>query len=75
MTSLPAIIDIDTGFGEPMSAARTIQGNNAWNFASDRDARPALTGPDASNGVSEYGVDMTGSWEREVAAAAQTAPA
>ena len=25
VTSLPAIIDIDTGFGEPMSAARTIQ--------------------------------------------------
>ncbi len=25
VTSLPAIIDIDTGFGEPMSAARSIQ--------------------------------------------------
>jgi len=25
VTSLPAIIDIDTGFGEPMSAARTVQ--------------------------------------------------
>lgn len=25
VTSLPTIIDIDTGFGEPMSAARTIQ--------------------------------------------------
>jgi len=25
VTSLPSIIDIDTGFGEPMSAARTIQ--------------------------------------------------
>lgn len=25
VTELPAIIDIDTGFGEPMSAARTIQ--------------------------------------------------
>lgn len=25
VTSLPAIIDIDTGFGEPMNAARTIQ--------------------------------------------------
>ena len=25
VTALPAIIDIDTGFGEPMSAARTIQ--------------------------------------------------
>ena len=25
VTSLPAIIDADTGFGEPMSAARTVQ--------------------------------------------------
>ena len=25
VTDLPAIIDIDTGFGEPMSAARTVQ--------------------------------------------------
>ena len=25
VTDLPAIVDIDTGFGEPMSAARTIQ--------------------------------------------------
>ena len=25
VTELPAIIDIDTGFGEPMSAARTVQ--------------------------------------------------
>jgi methylisocitrate lyase len=25
VTSLPAIIDIDTGFGEPMNAARTVQ--------------------------------------------------
>jgi methylisocitrate lyase len=26
MTSLPAIVDADTGFGEPMNVARTIQG-------------------------------------------------
>ena len=26
VTSLPALIDVDTGFGEPLNAARTIQG-------------------------------------------------
>ena len=25
VTDLPALIDIDTGFGEPMSAARSVQ--------------------------------------------------
>ena len=26
MTDLPAIVDADTGFGEPMNVARTVQG-------------------------------------------------
>src|SRR4051812_38595155 len=30
VTKLPAIIDIDTGFGEPMNVARTVQGSENW---------------------------------------------
>jgi hypothetical protein len=26
MTDLPALVDADTGFGEPMNVARTVQG-------------------------------------------------
>lgn len=46
-------------------AART--GAEHENFKVGREARPALTGPEASAGVNEYKQDMTGSFEKEVA--------
>jgi len=49
-------------------AARSAHSDTQGNFLPNRDYRPALTGPDATQGVAEYGVDMTGSWEREVQA-------
>jgi phytanoyl-CoA hydroxylase len=35
-------------------------------LAPDRDYRPYLTGPLASGGKKEYGVQVAGTWEREV---------
>lgn len=45
-------------------AART--GAQHDQFQLGRDSRPALTGPEASAGVREYGRDMTGLFEKEV---------
>lgn len=49
-------------------AART--GAQHENFKIGRDGRPALSGPEASNGVNEYGQDMTGVFEKLVQAGA-----
>src|SRR5262249_15142875 len=35
-------------------------------IAPDRDYRPYLTGPEATGGLREYGVEVAGTWEREV---------
>lgn len=42
-------------------------------LADDRDYRPYLTGSKATGGVKEYGVKVAGTWESEVAKAAQGA--
>ena len=46
MTELPAIVDADTGFGEPMNAARTVQEDGGC-----RSRRPAHRGPGESQAL------------------------
>ena len=41
-------------------------------IAEGRDYRPYLTGPLATGGVEEYGVQISGTWEHEVETALQT---
>lgn len=38
----------------------------------DREARPHLTGPESSGGLREYGVEVAGTWDREVERALST---
>ena len=38
----------------------------------DREARPHLTGPEASGGLREYGVEAAGTWDLEVERALAT---
>jgi ectoine hydroxylase-related dioxygenase (phytanoyl-CoA dioxygenase family) len=48
-------------------AAASVPAERQKQFEVDRDARPYLTGPKATGGKAEYGVDMRGSWESAVA--------
>ena len=44
-------------------------------LAADRATRPAITGPEATGGVREYGEQVAGAWEQEVARALAPIPA